>query len=225
MIVTGGETDWETLHTIITVHWDCFENAARRGNVKILEYLLQKKKGQQEKTDNVAKFQFPEGVDVYKLLRIACEYGHVNVAEMLIQQGANVDVHAITPLLHIACYHFKDNHEMVKFLVEKGAYVNACDEKGQKPKGTVKQSAKILLERGAVVHTADKWLERAVTLPEDDAELVGMIIQRLDQVYSQNEGKNVLMAAASSANEKIVQVLIGNGFRVRLFINLYNMTH
>jgi ankyrin repeat protein len=87
----------------------------------------------------------------------AVRYGRKDIAELLIQSGADVNIRNLsedTPL-HTACY--KGELDVVKLLIEHGADVNARNVKGQTPLYTATLSCsnddftmlKVLIDAGA----------------------------------------------------------------------------
>lgn len=173
---------------IIEVDMNCFAYAAIKGKL-----TFQHKKEHKENTSNVAKFHFPKSVDITNLLHKAC--------------------------CNYQCIATKDSHEIVKFFVERGADINVSGDKNPvmaalKNKQT--HLAKTLLEYGAAVTPTSGLLEKAVTLSGDDAELVEMIFERLNKVYTDEEGELILHSAVQHANEEIVKFLLYRGLRVIL---------
>lgn len=94
--------------------------------------------------DNITeavKKALEDGADVnaknknsYSPLHFAARWGNTDIATMLIEKGADVNVrvgvNGITPLHRAAIY---ENKETAKLLMEKGADVNARDENGITP--------------------------------------------------------------------------------------------
>lgn len=141
---------------------------------------------------------------------------------MLIQQGANVNsVDLGVSPLHRICSNTTDNHKMVKFLWRKVQTLVVVREESvsRQPLKTSSHRQQILLEHGAMVTLTHKSLEQAVCLKEDDTELVEIILQQLNRVFSDDEGSHLLKAATQSANEEIVKLLLSHGLRVFLFAN------
>jgi ankyrin repeat protein len=118
----------------------------------------------------------PGLIDVYDPsgstpLLVSVENGHLNIAEILIYRGANVNMSGnlgVTPLHLAAERGFTD---MVKLLVQKGAMVKAKDEMGASPLHYAVEKGKaeivqILLEKGSdpaeVDNSGDSSLKIAV---------------------------------------------------------------
>lgn len=101
IFVSDGEIDYDEKNAtkIIKVSEYSFGDAARTGRFETLEYLIQKMK-EQENSTSVSKFLFSEkGINVNNLLYIACNNGHLKVADMLIQHGANINGNPLTTTL------------------------------------------------------------------------------------------------------------------------------
>lgn len=201
----------------ISLHQYSFKGAVKYGKIEILAWLLEKKREQEEGNIKEGKYYFQEGAgDINKLLHIASENGQVEVAEILIRRGANInnELFRMTPL-HRACDIERNNEKMVKFLLEKGASVNGSDYRRTPLQLALDnkqvQTAKILLEHGGNV---DRTLNLAVSLKEENEELVEMILKRGSREYNNDEVFQALKRAVDNANEKTVRVLLNHGFRV-----------
>lgn len=226
----------------IKVSSDCFENAAKSGHVEILEWLLQKKKERKEKksTNEAGKLCIPDDVDVNKLLHKVCNKGHLKMAEKLIQLGANVnniqllETYSHTNPLHSACATRKKNEEMVKFLLERGAYVDGRTEPMEDIMGPRRrlpieiamdnnqtETVKVLLKHGAEVKYLTNLLEQAAKAPGDDIELVEMLLQRSYQMGIDQGGTRAICYAVQSSNERVVQVLLHHGIQVLLSLLVF----
>jgi pectate lyase len=92
-------------------------------------------------------------------LHYASQQGHIDVAELLIANGARVDAGRKTPLHYAA----ENGHKnMIELLIIKGADVNAKDAAGQAPLHYAaeigrKDIAELLIANGADVNARNKW--------------------------------------------------------------------
>jgi ankyrin repeat protein len=132
----------------------------------------------------------PLGLSGLTPLGIAAIYGHRNVAEFLLDRGANLDVRngfEQTPL-HTAAEH--GSTDVAKLLLDRGADVNARDFLGATPLGWAalrgqKNVAALLIARGAFVNA------RALS------------------------GKTPLHLAAAAGKKDIVTLLLAHGADVK----------
>ncbi|XP_015374244.1 PREDICTED: myotrophin-like [Diuraphis noxia] len=82
------------------------------------------------------------------MLHKACDYGHLDIVEYLIQNGADInkkDNFGITPLL---CALWENHFKVAKYLIEKGAITNLLTPQGLKYYECIEDSEMInLLKR------------------------------------------------------------------------------
>jgi hypothetical protein len=98
----------------------------------------------------------------YPLIYIAAQGGHVDMAEFLIAQGA--DVNASDPQLGCTPLHGaaqEGKAEMTRFLLSKGAKINATDRTGATPLHKAAwwgraDAAQVLIASGASVNATDQ---------------------------------------------------------------------
>jgi len=102
-------------------------------------------------------------------LLVSVENGHLNIAEILIYRGANVNLSGnlgVTPL-HLAAERGFD--DMVRLLIQKGAMLQAKDEMGASPLHYAVEKGKasivqILLEKGSEPGETDNSGDTAIKI-------------------------------------------------------------
>ncbi len=115
---------------------------ALSGNIPMIELLL----------SHGAKVDLCDWEDETPLFK-ACLGGRLEAAELLINHGAEINSSQKSPVWAAIFY---NHHEMVKFLISKGADPNLCDDTGEPLLMTAcmranLEGAKILVEAGADV--------------------------------------------------------------------------
>lgn len=118
-------------------------------------------------------------------LMAACETGHVEVARVLLERGAEAgcsDRHRRTPL-HLASDW--GHAEMVKLLLDQGALAGAIDQEGQTPLHVASENgsvevARLLLAGGAAVDAVDRhgWTPLKVAAQHGHADVVRLLLSR-----------------------------------------------
>jgi len=106
-------------------------------------------------------------------------YGHQDIAELLIQRGADVNVAPRTPL-HLACQ--RGNKELAEWLIDRGADINKESESGLTPlhlaaKRGRKDIVELLIAKGAHVNVKDNADHTPLDLAEqrEHIEIVGLL--------------------------------------------------
>lgn len=140
---------------VIEVNEQNFENAANGGQIEILEWLLKKKEEERENNNGSSKLHFSGDIKLDKLLQVACIEGHLEMAKQLLEMGANVTTDGVFILLMV-CSGKKENPEMVKLLLERGAYpefnfLNNTELLRLAARSAFEETIKILLDHGILV--------------------------------------------------------------------------
>lgn len=156
-------------------------------------------------------------------LLVAAAMGHVKVAALLIENGADVNAkenNGFTPLHRAAA---KDHVKVAALLIEKGADVNAKDEiQGNTPLHTAAfdghlDMATLLIKNGADVNSKSSYgftpLHRAAA--KGLVAVVELLINKDAKVNAKTDiGDTPLHLAAAKGHVKVAALLIGNGANV-----------
>lgn len=110
-------------------------------------------------------------------LHVAVRYGHKEVAELLLNKGANINAverRRRTPL-H-AAVRYNSHKELVELLLEKGANVNAVDNLDMTPlhfalKYDQEELVGLLLKKGANVNAVDKKGRTPLSMIDSDYQI------------------------------------------------------
>ena len=163
--------------------------AAKEGNTYLVGILLEKGVNM-----NVYDTDDKYGWGETALIN-AIDYGHIEIAKMLLEKGAYVDASNWnrSTALHAAC--IIGNTEMVKLLLEKEANVNAKNREGVTPIMNASENGnteivRILLENGADVNLHEKFsgqsaLSKAVV--ENQIETISFLLENGADAHTQDE--------------------------------------
>ncbi|XP_037094837.1 ankyrin repeat and KH domain-containing protein 1-like [Pollicipes pollicipes] len=182
--------------------------AAREGHEEMVALLLS-----QEANINAITEETQETA-----LTLACCGGFVEVADFLIQAGADVELGASTPLMEAA----QEGHlELVKYLMERGANVNAVTQTGGDTALTYACEnghtavAEVLLERGAALEHAAEGGRTALMKASRAGHLctVTFLLSRLADVNrtTANNDHTALSLACHGGHLHVVKVLLQHG--------------
>ncbi|OUL34345.1 ankyrin repeat domain-containing protein [Nostoc sp. 106C] len=144
-----------------------------------------------DQVDVLKKF-LDNGGDPNKYFALAVSDGSMQSVELMLLRGANVnlpDTNGITPLMVAARYTYRAGAEMTKFLLDKGALVNAKSKKG---------STALMFSCSPVAsHYEDEY-----------AKVVKMLITKGAQLNAKNQMGATPLSVATQGNwQKIVAIL------------------
>jgi len=166
------------------------------------------------------KFGSKRSVRINRLLRFACRFGDLDIAQHLLDVGANGSAKATgskeTPLHHAAT---NGHRALARLLVDRGADVSAVEKDGSTPlhraatKGH-EALAQLLIDRGADVSAADKDgltpMHRAAANGHE--ALARLLVDTGAEVSATNkDGWTPLHFAAWKGQEALARVLIDHG--------------
>ncbi len=135
----------------------------------------------------------------------ACYKGNLDLVKMLVEAGANVDLPdacGTVPLVR-AIVSIHDTNEVVKYLIDCGADVNAClGESGTPLEAAVQEHAadivKVLLDAGAAPRVSSEKREASLLTASDwgDVDIVEMLLEAGADPNSHDEDNYTPLAAA-----------------------------
>ncbi|MDZ8056463.1 MAG: ankyrin repeat domain-containing protein [Aulosira sp. ZfuVER01] len=144
-----------------------------------------------DQVDVLKKF-LDNGGDPDKYFALAVSDGSMQSVVLMLRRGANVnlpDANGITPLMVAARYTYRAGAEMTKFLLDKGALVNAKSHKG---------STALMFSCSPV----------ASYYEDEYAEVVKMLIAKGAQLNVKNQMGATALSVAKQGNwQKIVAIL------------------
>ena len=156
----------------------------------------------------------------------ACKYNDMDLIKMLVENGADVNIRTnkgYTPLGYV-CYNKSDNIELAKFLVEHGALIKEYHLLDA-VKNNNKNIIKYLIENGANVNAKDADGNTPLLLVCNpsmgfsvDFDLVKYLVENGADVNARNnEGDTPLLLLMSPVGTtKLVEYLIENGADVNV---------
>ena len=149
----------------------------------------------------------------------AISKNNVEIAKLLIEHGADVNVTDILDNTPLDDAISKNNTEIAKLLIEYGADINVKGDYGKTPlhdaisKNNV-EIAKLLIEHGADVNVKDYigYTLLGYAVSNNNAEIVKLLIEHGANVNVKNNGDDTLLKSAI-ANEQteIAKLLIEHG--------------
>ena len=198
-----SQREWPSLGTHL--HY-----AAVWGVHFIIEFLIN------ERSQEVRSQDSPGDVTP---LHLASLYGHVEVARMLVEHGADVAAqteHGVTPL-HAASA--MGQVEVARMLVERGADVATQNKYGETSLHAASQNgqvevARMLVERGADVaaQTKDGDTPFHLALKNGQVEVVHMLVECGADAATQNKhGETPLHLASQYGGVEVARMLIERG--------------
>ena len=162
----------------------------------------------------------------YTPLHYAAEYGHLDIAKILLENSADIHLldgtkSSLTALHKSICFGHK---EVASFLIEKGANIDQKDGSGWSPlhlailynQGEI---AEILIESGADVHQRDGfgYTPLNMAILEDRSDIVEMLLENGADVNAEDEnGDTALHFAIEDNIIKMVNLLIKHGANVNV---------
>ncbi|XP_053540094.1 protein TANC1 isoform X2 [Ictalurus punctatus] len=193
-------------------------HAALRGHAEILQYLLD----QDWSSDPTQSEQNPKSRVVQQAFIAASSMGHVQVVELLLQHGAELDAsdkHGRSLLMVAA----SEGHvTTVDFLLSRGACMTAVDKEGLTPlswaclKGQ-KSVVELLVEKGAQIDHTDKNGRTPLDLAAfyGDADIVHYLVERGAVIeHMDYSGMRPLDRAIGSRNTSVVVTLLKKGAKL-----------
>ncbi len=196
------------------------KNAQRDAHFKQIKALFSNLTKEEKKEIVNAKKKYSRTT----LLHLAAEEGHLKIAKLLIENGADVNAkHSLggTPL-HLAAS--RDHLKIAKLLIENGADVNAKDSLGGTPLHLAASRdhlkiAKLLIENGADVNAKDSLKETAFyfATKRRHLEIAKLLIENGADVNTKaSSGTTLFHWALENDHLEIVKFLIENGADVNV---------
>jgi ankyrin repeat protein len=182
--------------------------ASENGNVSLVNYLLKYYANELENTDSEGE------TALFK----ACLRGHFNIAKLLIEKGANVNV--INKYReNILFFCSPKEVSFLDFLIQKGIEINQQNIYGQSAlivecrNGRV-DAVKYLVERGADVNLKDNYGQSAISiaLTNNYMSIVDYLIEKGADLHTQDKiGQNLVSIAFYKNHVDLALDLINKG--------------
>ena len=192
------------------------EKIANEFGVKLIKAC----QGEEKKDVKEIKELIDMGADVhaendygYTALIMALNYGHKEIAEILIKNGANVNAKTSDGWTALMNASHEGDKEIVELLIQNGADINAENNDGWTALMSAstrnhKEIVKLLIQNGVNINARDYYGETALinTSERGYGEIVELLIQHgADIDIENNKGETALMLASNSKTEKIIK--------------------
>ncbi|KAI5819859.1 hypothetical protein BZA77DRAFT_274893 [Pyronema omphalodes] len=151
-------------------------------------------------------------------LALAAEGGHIEVARLLFDRGADINSEEGQPPLISASYN--GHTEIVKFLLDKGARMEALGRNNSSTAllkavaGNHIEVVELLLDKGANILAKSSFDETALSLAatKGNTAIVQLLLNRgIDIHLKDRHGKTAVFHAAWYDHRDTVQILLANG--------------
>ena len=183
--------------------WASFEN-----HIKVVAELL--------KINSYIDAKNKDETGGYTALMIASAYGRVEIAKMLLDNHANVNIKDAEGATAIILASMRGHFNIVKLLLENGANINDKDNDGNTAilwacmKGHF-NIVELLLENGANINVKDNDGDTAIlwACKKGYFNIVELLLNNgADFTISENSGETPFMHACSNGHLNIVQLLL-----------------
>lgn len=154
----------------------------------------------------------------YTPLILAIEKGYYEIVELLIENGADVNLASFWGRLPLHSALEKGNTEISELLIAKGADINARDRFGNTTLINASESGlisivELLIAKGADIHAiADNGNTPLMgAIKNESPDIVKFLLLKGADVNQRSEAKTPLSIAASVGNKEILELLISKG--------------
>jgi ankyrin repeat protein len=161
----------------------------------------------------------------YSALDDAAEEGNLELVELLVARGADVNAkgkYGCSPLCTLSERDYDDSTQVAEFLLAKGADVNAKDEFGDTPLHKAAESERknlvtLLLAKGADVNAKDRIGRTPLHLAAEakGTDAVALLLGKgVDVNVKDNDGDTPLNLAVRSGSRDVAKLLLDKGANV-----------
>ncbi|KAK8016092.1 NB-ARC and ankyrin domain protein [Apiospora rasikravindrae] len=179
------------------------------GDVKLLKVLC---------TTEHFDFRSKDKMGLPPLL-YAADKGHVDIAKLLIERGADVDAAGSSGWTPLTLALDRGHIDMARLLIERGADVNTTGSSGRTPltralDGGHADVARLLIERGADVNSAGSFGRTPLTRASDRGhiDVTRLLIERgADVNAADSSGWTPLIWASNGGHIDVARLLIERG--------------
>ncbi|MCA7010493.1 ankyrin repeat domain-containing protein [Wolbachia endosymbiont of Tribolium confusum] len=210
LVSQNANVNTRDIYSWTPLHWATFKD-----HLEIARFLM--KKG----ADINAADKGPYGK---KSIHVAAENNSKDIIEFFLSKGVGIndtDKQGYTPLHYAA---WRGRLEVAKFLIEKGADMNAADTStaGKKPihvaaENNNRDIIEFLLSKGVSVDAADNngWTPLHYAASKDCLEVAKFLIEKGADINAENMyGKKPIQRAAENNSKNIVELLLSKGVSV-----------
>jgi uncharacterized protein len=144
-------------------------------------------------------------------LKEACYVGNLAIAKLLIQKGADINLHSNAWWRPLVCACYNNHLDIAKYLIENGAQVDCMDNWNRTPLILTKhpEATKFLLSNGASINnTSSKWTPLMYACHNNEIDKVEILLSKGATIdLTDKDGETARDIAQKQKHIRIVEAI------------------